>query len=1014
VTAFRGYVCWDERRIESVLNPDATQTTDPTFLATHHPMLMWRDATVRYDEWSFLTEFLKPKDYIFTAVLGHAGMGKSHLVRWLAARIPETDKRKVILVRKAATNLREIIRLIIRDAKGKVFDEYRNQLDAASSDLASPAYAREKFLDNLALETGHNCARGLPSPLGDELKFVVEKLPALLRDPVFRRILLAKGNVVERLTGHIIHESNTFARQELRRQFVDADIPGKVTDIREFKDASKDARAIFEAFISYPSLRKVAIDWLNAGLNDALAALLSLRNNRLFELMLELRRQLAKENVELVLLVEDFALLQGVDQQLMEALLVRPDQGKGGRLCALRTTLACTSGYYETLPETVRQRVDFTVSLDSPDPQVAGIDGSDLAKFAARYLNALRLPERELKMWLERANTHGDSDTPVPSACKDCKYREGQCHPAFGTGGATLFGLYPFTETALSRMQDRGDAAGPFNPRLVLKHVLKAVLDRHTEDLRNGNFPAAEMRANFRRTAASRLPGLDSGVAFEIQRRDKVDAGRREVLLDLWSNGEVLVNLDPIIHEAFALPELTGVATGEQPSETAPTERPIVEKKTSKLDPLAKQVDEINRWINGDVKLSFNLANDLRIIIFGCLSQYFPWDTEFLLASHYKEFRNTSIVFPNLQSLAAPPKIIIRVPRNPNDRQSMAEVGVLLPGLLRFDAAKGWEFNGAVRIQRLLAKYLDDWSAQLGDQIRRLGSAEADPVPTGVEALAIGAMLTGQVSPESTDEQVVKEMFGGLVTPDLSERAPAWRQLVQEFVGKRKDIIELVVQNAACTKGGSSRVKILDAAQFVSPIAKLRKSGWRPTLSVPDLSGTADLRRIYESFATSLSKAQDQESDRTQKWHARVSEALGDNPRIAEVVRSVLEALKAAGDAGMGGAAIPEVEASAKMVHDVDVKGLLKKASIASDSSVPFAALAALDQEAMSRVSGFVDSAQKALGNSKQKIETWLKSSVGVAGKEVLQLGDKMERDLTQIASDLEYLAGGPSAGQRN
>jgi energy-coupling factor transporter ATP-binding protein EcfA2 len=977
-------------------------------------MLMWRDASVRYDEWSFLKEFLKPKDYIFTAVLGHAGMGKSHLVRWLAARIPESSNRKVILVRKAATNLREIIRLIIRDAKGKVFDEYRNQLDAASSDLASPAYAREKFLDNLALETGQNCARGLPNPLGDELKFVVEKLPALLRDPVFRRILLARGNVVERLTGHIIHESNTFTRQEQRRQFVDADIPGKVTDIREFKDASKDARAIFEAFISYPSLRKIAIDWLNAGLNDALAALLSLRNNRLFELMLELRRQLAKENVELVLLVEDFALLQGVDQQLMEALLVRPDQGEGGRLCALRTTLACTSGYYETLPETVRQRVDFTVTLDPPDPQVTTIDGSDLATFAARYLNALRLPERELKAWLERANAHGDSDTPVPSACKDCKYREKQCHGAFGTGGSTPFGLYPFTETALSRMQDRGDAAGPFNPRLVLKYVLKAVLDRHTEDLKNGNFPAAEMRANFRRTTASRLPGLEPGVAFEIQRRDKVDAGRREVLLDLWSNGEVLVNLDPIIHEAFALPELTGIATGEQPPEASPTERPIVEKKTSKLDPLAKQVDEINRWINGDVKLSFDLANELRIIIFGCLSQYFPWDTEFLLASHYKEFRNTSIVFPSLQSLAAPPKIIIRVPRNPNDRQSMAEVGVLLPGLLRFDAAKGWGFNGSARIQRLLAKYLEDWSAQLGDQIRRLGSAEADPVPTGVEALAIGAMLTGQVSPESTDEQVIKEMFGGLVTPDLSERAPAWRQLVQEFIGKRKDIIELVVQNAACTKGGSSRVKILDAAQFVNPLAKLRKSSWRPTLAVPDLPGTADLRRIYESLATSLAKAQDQETERTQKWHARVSEALGDDPRVAEVVRAVLEALKAAGDAGMGGAAIPEVEAAAKMVHDVDVKVLLRRTRTAGEGSVPMAALAALDQVAMSRVSAFTDSAQKALANSKQKIEAWLKSSVGVTGKEVLQLGDKMERDLTQIASDLEYLAGGASAGQRS
>ena len=884
MTGFRGYVCWDESRIETVLNPDALQTSDAAFLATHHPMLMWRDASVPYDEQSFLTEFLKPRDYAFATVLGHAGMGKSHLVRWLAAHVPETNKRRVILVRKAATNLREIIRLIIRDARGKVFDEYRNQLDAASSDLASPEYARDKFLDNLALETSRNCARGLPRPLGEELKYVVDKLPALLRDAVFRQILLQRGNVVERLTSHIIHEAGTVTGLEERRQFADDDIPSKVTDVRDFKRASADAREMFEAFISYPSLRKVAIDWLNASLNDALAALLSLRNNRLFELMLELRRQLAKDNMELVLLIEDFALLQGVDQQLMEALLVRPEQGEQGRLCALRTTLACTSGYYDSLPETVRQRVDFTVTLDAPPTQP---QSTDLAAFAARYLNAMRLSEGELDTWFRSATSHGDSKLAITSACQRCKHRDNKCHPTFGTGGSPApFGLYPFTETALVRMQDRGESAGPFNPRLVIKHVLKAVLDHHTEDLKNGTFPPPEMRANFRRTNASRLPGLDAGVTVEIQRRDKADAGRREVLLDLWSNGEALVNLDPTIHEAFALPELSGVL--DQPA----VERPVTEvgppdRKPPKIDPLVKEVDEINRWVSGDAKLSFNLANELRSIIFGSLNQYFPWDTEFILGAHYKDFKNTSILFPNQQSQVSPAKISIRVPRDPKNRQSMAEVAVLFAGLLRFNAAKGWQFSGSMRIQRLLARYLDDWSAQLSEQIRRFGSIDSDPVPSGVEALAIGAMLAGQISRDSTDEHVVKEMLGTLATPDFTERAPAWRQLLQDFVSKRREIIELVLQNVACTKGGSSRIKILDAAQFLEPIARLRKSDWRPTVGVPDLPGTADLRRVHDSLKGSLAKAEDQERDRTQKWHAKVSAAFGEDPRVTEVVSAV-------------------------------------------------------------------------------------------------------------------------------
>ena len=77
MSGFAGYVCWNSDLIESVLNPDALQTSDDVFLATHHPTKMWRDSAISYDEQSFLSEFLKPHDYIFVPILGHAGMGKT-------------------------------------------------------------------------------------------------------------------------------------------------------------------------------------------------------------------------------------------------------------------------------------------------------------------------------------------------------------------------------------------------------------------------------------------------------------------------------------------------------------------------------------------------------------------------------------------------------------------------------------------------------------------------------------------------------------------------------------------------------------------------------------------------------------------------------------------------------------------------------------------------------------------------------------------------------------------------
>ncbi|MFZ1976297.1 MAG: protein DpdH [Candidatus Acidiferrales bacterium] len=1012
MTPFRGYVCWKEDRIESVLNPDALQTSDAVFLATHHPMTMLRDSSLPYDERSFLEEFLKPRDYAFVPVLGEAGIGKSHLIRWLSVQIRPTSKRKVILVRKAATNLREIIRLIIHDAKGKIFEEYRSQLDAASSDLASPEYAREKFLDNLALETSRTCARGLPPKMNEELGFVVDRLPALLRDAVFRKILLRQGNVIERLTNHVFGKSNRVQRLDERRQFIDDDLPVKVTDVPEYRRAGADARDLFDAFLSHPPLRKVAIAWLNASLNDALASLLLLRNNRLFELMLELRRQLAEDDIELVLLIEDMAMLQGVDQQLMEALLVRREQGQQGRLCALRTALACTTGYYQSLEETVRHRMNFTVTLDAPGFKPSP---SELAAFGARYLNALRLSEKQLNEWLDRVATHGDTRISVPSACEHCPHRE-RCLPAFGTGGAVApFGLYPFTETALVRMEDRDEperSTSDFNPRLFIKHVLQAVLDHYTQDFRNGSFPPPEMRQMFRRTSLSRLSGLDASVSFEIQRRDKKNADRREVFLDLWTQGDRLLNLDPVIHEAFDLPELSQVKSEERPSEQIP-EPAMTKSKKAVPDALGKTFDEINRWVSGDVKMSFDLANELRPILFGCLVQYFPWDTEFVLSAHYKEFRATSIELPNQQSLAAPSKIRIRVPGNSGDRESMSEIGVLLQGLLRFDSAKGWNFSGAERTQRLLAKYLNDWAGQLRDQIRSLEDSKRNPVPAGVEVLAIGAKLAGKIGPGASDEAAVGSMFGSVEMEDAPDRSPKWQKLVQEFLSRRKDILELVVQNAACTKGGATNVKILDAAQFVGPLRELRQNAWLPTQTIPDLGGTADLKRVHDLLRTSLQAAIDQEAAHVEKWLAKVLGAIGEKPKIDEISRRVKEALKAASDAGVGGGMIPEVESASQALRDVDITKLLRNTSALQESDDLLGGLASLDPEGMRRLNDFVDQSENAISTTQHKIKDWLRESVGAEGKQVMKMQEQIKNDLDKVRSELTDLGGGISHARR-
>ena len=105
---------------------------------------------------------------------------------------------------------------------------------------------------------------------------------------------------------------------------------------------------------------------------------------------------------QLILLIEDFAKLQGIDRELLEAVLARPQQVGTKPLCAIRTALACTSGYFESLIETVRQRVTFSVNLDvGKVGKQSLVNETSIQQFVARYLNVIRQEEAEIKTWAE-------------------------------------------------------------------------------------------------------------------------------------------------------------------------------------------------------------------------------------------------------------------------------------------------------------------------------------------------------------------------------------------------------------------------------------------------------------------------------------------------------------------------------------------------------------------------------------------------------------------------------------
>jgi len=89
-----------------------------------------------------------------------------------------------------------------------------------------------------------------------------------------------------------------------------------------------------------------------------------------------------------VLLIEDFARLQGLDRALMQSILEQR-----ANLCVLRMFFASTKGFYESLEATIKTRLTFVVDMDVH----ANAGKGELNPFVARYMNAVRWGVSELQ-----------------------------------------------------------------------------------------------------------------------------------------------------------------------------------------------------------------------------------------------------------------------------------------------------------------------------------------------------------------------------------------------------------------------------------------------------------------------------------------------------------------------------------------------------------------------------------------------------------------------------------------
>jgi len=889
---FARFVCWDAVGTASLITTEAVSPSLPVFMATHAPLRIFRarmdGAHTEYqgqpvDEEAVRRDFLTRKianGALLMPVVGASGTGKSHLVRWVKEQTPSDDRRHVIYLPKLRTSLKAVVSALLEQAEGDQFEALRADVERVISQVD------EIGLQNRLLNQLQEAVAATPPPDGPARILVrPDGLPALLLDPHVRLHLLQPHRLIPQFVANLLADRQE-DQPERPWNFTVDDLP---TTIENPDHASRQAQRLLQMVANRPDLQVAAVDLLNETL-DAAAMNATVGVGRLQGALLEIRRLFAQQGKEIILLIEDFALIQGVQRDLLEAVIETGVRDGRATLAPIRTLMAVTPGYLLQIGKTVLTRVQAAT------PHVYDLgrqfDDSDegrarLLSFVGRYLNAARLGRERLDDLTVRS--HSD----VPNACDGCKMLS-TCHAAFGTTEQG-HGLYPFNQPSLIRaIHSRAPGANPsaVNPRNVLGEVVRNVLVEHVTALRDGRFPDAQFREEYLTSSIDKpLPGR---VQRAVENLDPADAARRALTLEFWGDAPTeICNLAPEIHTAFALPILANI-TPSSPALPAPEANPATAKSspTSPLSPSTqKAISDVEQWLTRNVALDQGTANEIRRIISETVLRRYQWVSPIMAPQGADVKRvwaskstTVSIEGAAAENNPATKHAPIKLKRNPSNSE-------FLKGLLVADV--GQIPGNAEHVRRLYA-LAENHCASLVQRVRQSLGTEDTQLVLGLRASLLGAVLGGRAVPTMSEASLINAVLDDGKTWDLQDkrlRSADWIAALNRHLERRPELVRVLRQAFGFRRGTTGAVRLIDIAHLL-PLLRQASGDWDWTAEyaseAPDWVKTTGARGLGQVSAL-IGRQAELVRDRVQRLRYLIPKGT----RGRDAVRAVRDALQA-------------------------------------------------------------------------------------------------------------------------
>jgi len=630
--------------INDCIKHEAEGAHDAVLLAVHRPTPLSYKLVSSGEKISAseeeLFEFLLSRDVPsgvhVIPITGASGVGKSHMVRILNARLQsmnEDGKYVVIRIPKSAS-LRKVVELILEKLPEDEYAQVRAEFSKALTEDLNIETAVIRFQRELDIALGQLAkeleVRVRANPRDSALKEQwghATTLPKFMGDPVL--VDHFRERVFPRFVQRAIAGQHLAEQEELVKDFVPDDFFLPEID---FSKSAFQTNAYYTRNLLARDRdgMRVATRLLNEKkvVDQAIRQLFNLHQSlggmTLQDVILEIRRRLLAQERELVIFVEDFKALTGIQDILLKVLIQEGVRDGVQELATMRSVIAVTDGYLDA-EDTIATRAKREWKVESElSSQEEVLNRTKV--LVASYLNAARWGFKELVRHFEAkrdpdfsrnqwigpyTNTDDSSDSVILEAF----------------GYQDEIPLFPYTEMAIVQLAKSAltrNNALVFTPRFIIDNVLRSLLLQGRPAFERGEFPPPSINApSVNAEVAQWLGSLP--VSTEMQERY-----RR--IVPIWGNNPRTVSevgfIPKEVFDAFKLdrPNIEFQRVPNKQLKVDPIQKePLnVEQPKSDDEPLKATLE---KWVQGE-RMPQLVANQIRKSVAAAINDRIDWSAE--------------------------------------------------------------------------------------------------------------------------------------------------------------------------------------------------------------------------------------------------------------------------------------------------------------------------------------------------------------------------------------------------